>query len=108
MGIVWDSESGQACPLCRRPVKSCRCVRTPVQPDTDGIVRLRIEKGGRKGKTVTVVTGLPVDGLRDLVKALKKRCGTGGSVKDTQVEFQGDHRDVIRAELVQRGLIVRG
>ena len=114
MGIVWDSDRGRTCPVCERALAECRCsAKDRAAEDragaNDGIVRLRIEKSGRKGKTVTVVTGLPAgDGLRALVKALKKRCGTGGAIKDDAVEFQGDHRDTIREELRRRSFQVKG
>ncbi len=62
-----------------------------------GRVKVRREVGGRRGKTVTTVSGVPLaaDGLRELAGRLKKRCGVGGSVKDGVIELQGDHRDVV-------------
>jgi translation initiation factor 1 len=64
---------------------------------------------GRRGKTVTTVTGVPLasDGLRALAQELKRHCGSGGSVKDGVIEVQGDHRDVLVAELEARGYTVR-
>jgi hypothetical protein len=47
------------------------------------------------------------DGLRELAGELKRRCGTGGSAKDGVIEIQGDHRDVLCAELEARGYTVR-
>jgi len=61
-------------------------------PD-DGIVRIFKEKGGRGGKTVTVVRGLPAGDLDRLAAELKRRCGAGGAVKSGAVEIQGDHRE---------------
>src|SRR3954452_2854606 len=62
-----------------------------------GRVKVRREVGGRRGKTVTTVAGVPLDdaGLKELAGRLKKRCGVGGSVKDGVIELQGDHRDVV-------------
>ena len=76
-----------------------------VLPETDGIVRVRPEKKGRGGKTVTVITGLPMTGndLKSLAKQLKKRCGGGGAVKDGNIELQGDHVEVMVAELTKLG-----
>lgn len=63
----------------------------------DGRVRVRRETSGRKGKTATTVSDVPVDdaALKALAGKLKKRCGVGGSVKDGVIEIQGDHRDVV-------------
>jgi len=51
-------------------------------------VRVARETKGRRGKGVTVVTGLglPPDGLRMLAKRLKQTCGSGGTVKDGKIE----------------------
>jgi translation initiation factor 1 len=68
-------------------------------------VRVARETKGRKGKGVTLVTGLPLDGaaLKALAKELKKTCGTGGTVKDGVIEIQGEHRDTLVAALKKRG-----
>lgn len=68
-------------------------------------VRVGRETAGRKGKGVTVVTGLPLagDALDELATRLKKRCGTGGTVRDGVIEIQGDHRDVLLVELEKLG-----
>ncbi|HTO06998.1 MAG TPA: hypothetical protein VMR86_08040 [Myxococcota bacterium] len=78
-------------------------------PQGDGIVRVRRETQGRGGKTVTTISGLGLasDALRDLASDLKRRCGTGGAVKDWVIEIQGDHRDAIQAELEKRGYTVK-
>ncbi len=70
---------------------------------------MRREVKGRRGKTVTTVTGVPLasDALRALTGELKRRCGTGGSAKDGAIEIQGDHRDVLVAELESRGYTVK-
>jgi translation initiation factor 1 len=72
-------------------------------------VRIQRQVNGRGGKTVTVVTGIPLAGeeLKKLAKTLKQRCGTGGAVKDGRVEIQGDHRELLRAELAARGWTVK-
>ncbi len=71
----------------------------------DGIVRVRREVKGRRGKTVTTISGVSLasDALRELAGELKRRCGTGGSAKDGVIEIQGDHRDTLIAELEDRG-----
>jgi translation initiation factor 1 len=72
-----------------------------------GPVRVRRETSGRRGKTVTVVRGLPGADLAAVCADLKKRCGAGGAVKDGDVEIQGDHRDTIVARLLEQGFAAK-
>jgi translation initiation factor 1 len=75
----------------------------------DGVVRVGRETKGRKGKGVTVVTGVPLTGpaLQELATRLKKRCGSGGTVHEGLIEIQGDHRDTLVAELAKLGYVAR-
>ena len=77
--------------------------------ETDGIVRIRRETSGRKGKGVTTITGFDLDAaaLKTLAKQLKQKCSTGGTVKDGVIEIQGDHRDKLKAELEKLGHTVK-
>ena len=63
------------------------------------------EVKGRKGKTVTTVSGFQInaDKLKKLATDLKRRCGTGGSVKDGVIIMQGDHRETLVTDLKNRG-----
>jgi len=72
-----------------------------------GGVRVRKEKKGRRGKIVTVVSGLalPAKDLRNLAGELKKLCGSGGSVKKENIEIQGDHIENILKALSGRGIL---
>jgi len=72
-------------------------------------VRVGRETKGRKGKGMTVITGVPLhpEGLRELAKQLKQKCGTGGTVKGGKIEIQGDHRDLLVAELQSLGYTVK-
>src|SRR5262245_21934901 len=72
--------------------------RTPERP-ADGVVRVGRTRAGRKGKTVTLVTGLPQEDLEPVARELKRLCGSGGAVKDGAVELQGDHRARVVAHL---------
>ena len=74
------------------------------------VAKLRTEKKGRGGKTVTVVYGLPDNSefLKELSQELKRACGTGGAIVAGAVELQGDLRDRARDVLVKRGYVVKG
>jgi translation initiation factor 1 len=105
-GIAYSTGVGERCPNCLRPLRDCVCKKgTPGKAAGDGIVRVGRETQGRKGKGVTVITGLglPEDELAALAAELKKRCGSGGSVHQGRIEIQGDHRDRLVDELVRRG-----
>jgi translation initiation factor 1 len=68
-------------------------------------ITVRLERKGRGGKTVTVIEGLRMPGKERelLLQKLKSGLGTGGTVKDTSLEIQGDHLDMIMAELESMG-----
>jgi translation initiation factor 1 len=74
------------------------------------VARLRMEKKGRGGKTVTTVYELPRNQpfLKALAGELKRACGTGGAVVENTIEIQGDLRDRVRDLLVQKGWTVKG
>lgn len=108
--LVYSSDS-MVCAKCGWPAKECKCSVNLDDPVPEKVVaKLRIEKSGRGGKTVTVIYGLPRNEsmLKPLAKELKKACGSGGKVGDGQVEIQGDQRDQIRQLLQDRGWIVKG
>lgn len=97
------------CPKCNHPVGDCVCGKDQPGAPKDGVVRVSREVKGRKGKGVTLVTGVPLDAdeLPVLAKRLKNLCGAGGTVKNGVIEIQGDHRDRIVAELQGRGWTVK-
>lgn len=108
---VYSTEHGSMCPECGQPVAACRCGGPADEAVPARVVaKLRMEKKGRGGKTVTVVDGLPRNAafLRQLVQELKRACGTGGAVADGAVELQGDLRERVRQALTARGFVVRG
>jgi len=101
------------CPNCGKPARDCRCGsrRQADEPVPVRVVaRLRVEKAGRGGKTVTVLYDLPRNSafLEDLCRDLKRGCGVGGAVRGDGLELQGDVRDRIREVLVKRGFGVKG
>ncbi len=107
--LVYSSELGRICPGCGKPAATCACRGERGFGPGDGIVRIRRETSGRGGKTVTVILGVPLDeqGIRNLSGELKRRCGTGGTVKDGAIEIQGDHCDLLVADLRKRGFRVK-
>lgn len=111
MSIVYRSGVGRVCPGCQRPIALCVCKDTggrPARPGA-GVVRVARATQGRGGKAVSVITGLPLEAaeLAALAAELKKRCGSGGTVRDAAIEIQGEHRDTLVAELVKRGYQAR-
>ena len=107
--LVYSSAGGRVCPHCGLAQAKCVCRKSPRAAQGDGVVRVRRESKGRRGKTVTTVTGVPLpeSELRALASELKRLCGTGGSAKDGVIEIQGDHREELCAELESRGYSVK-
>jgi len=107
--LVYSTQQGRICPDCGNPKKKCVCQRQKLIPRGDGIVRISRETKGRKGKGVTIITGIPLDhqSLRKLAKRLKQKCGAGGTLKEGIIEIQGDHRDLLAEELEKQGYSVK-
>ncbi|MFE8711137.1 translation initiation factor [Aeromonas allosaccharophila] len=74
---------------------------------TDGTVRIRRETKGRKGAGVITIHGIPADQQKAMATLLKKKCGTGGGIKEGVIEIQGDKRDLIKTELEKAGFSVK-
>jgi translation initiation factor 1 len=109
--IVYSSAAGKICRGCGRPERGCNCGQAAREPvPTRPIAKLRMEKKGRGGKTVTVVFGLPNNAafLKDLSQELKRACGTGGTATGDGVELQGDLRERVREFLNAKGFLVKG
>jgi translation initiation factor 1 len=102
--LVYSSDEGD-----KRDRRSHRPVATPSGPQLpdDGVVRVFRDKGGRRGKIVTIVRGLPAADLTTTASDLKRHCGCGGAVKDGAVEIQGDHREKVAARLASIGHTVK-
>ena len=97
----------QSAPGSKLPPKKVK-QQKPKQTN-GGIVRIGRETKGRKGAGVTVITGIPShpEGLKQIAKELKQKCGTGGTVKNGVIEIQGDQRDLLVKELSARGYTVK-
>jgi len=107
--LVYSTEQGKMCPKCGKPLADCNCRRAVQLPAGDGIVRVSRETKGRKGKGVTIITGVPLPPpeLKTLSRQLKQACGSGGTVKNGTIEIQGDHRDRLMAALKKHGFTVK-
>ncbi len=99
--LVYSTESGKICPSCQKQFTKCVCKKKNTVPKKDGKIRIERSTKGRKGKGVSLIKGLPLEGsaLKELAKKLKQKCGTGGTVKNGVVEIQGDHRDFLITHL---------
>lgn len=118
--LVYSTDGGarQSCPHCGKRIDKCRCgapvrrhvpssgARAPVVP-SDGVVRVFRDRSGRKGKTVTLVTGVPRDKVEDVASALKRAAAAGGAVRESAIEIQGDHRDLVASRLTALGYRVK-
>lgn len=112
MALVYSTGRGRVCPGCGWPADDCTCsernatASVPVKV----VAKLRLEKKGRGGKSVTVVYDLPSNAafLKGLCQELKRGCSVGGAVTDDTVELQGDQRERVRAMLLKKGFVVKG
>ena len=109
MSRVYSTDHGRICPACDQPAKHCSCKQSVAAPEGDGIVRIGRETKGRKGKGVTLVSGLPLAGeeLKTLAKQLRQQLSTGGSIKEGILEFQGDQRLVLKNLLEKQGYTIK-
>lgn len=105
-----DVTANQRCPRCRALLEACTCAPPEAVPAKGPLtVKLRTEKSGRGGKTVTVLYDLPRNPtyLKDLATRLKKALGTGGTAREDGIELQGDYRERLRALLPTLGFRVK-
>jgi len=110
---VYSTRTGRICTGCGWPERDCRCSsRIGVEEAVPSrvVAKLRMERTGRGGKTVTVVFGLPRNTpfLRELTQELKRACGCGGTTIEDGVELQGDLRGRVRDVLEKKGFVVKG
>lgn len=98
--IVWSSDGSHL--ETKKDKRS-----SPVVP-SEHKLKIRLEKNARGGKLVTVLFELPdnPEYLKDLAKKLKARCGTGGTLKDGNIEIQGDHREKVKEFCQKLGFTV--
>ena len=108
-GTQWDRPP--RCERCGELEAACTCPHPPqvLTPPEKQTARLNVEKR-KKGKVVTVVRGLPAEenDLPGLLSRLKAACGAGGTIKDDELQIQGDHLERLRGLLADIGYRVRG
>jgi translation initiation factor 1 len=109
--LVYSTDASRRCPKCGWPQANCRCAKHyDAEVPARIVAKLRLETAGRAGKAVTAVYDLPRNAplLKELASELKRACGSGGTVEETRVEIQGDHRETIRQRLRAKGWTVKG
>ena len=116
--VVWVTGAGQIryCSRCGKPESECRCheqkrmgASAATSAPRDGFVRLALDRKQRRGKAVTVISGVPGDlaELTALAQQLRRLCGAGGALKEGNIELQGDHRDKVEAKLTTLGYKIK-
>jgi len=100
---VWTSNQGD---IRKNESGARKVVSLPPQQQTAYLHR---DSKGRGGKTVILVKKLVLseDDLKELTKKLKQVCGSGGTVKDGEIEIQGEHRERIAEALQKMGYKVK-
>jgi translation initiation factor 1 len=110
--LVYSTDRGKMCPRCGWPERECKCSSRIASGTVPAkvVAKLRVEKQGRGGKTVTVIYDLPNNAafLKELSQELKRACGTGGTVAENTVELNGDLRNRVRELLMKKGWTVKG
>jgi len=101
-----DPDWVKPCPVCGK--SPCGCISPSGKPKQSEPVRISFRRG-HKGSGMTMIEKLQMHpaGKEELLKALKKKLGVGGTVKLGALEIQGDHRDFVETELKNRGYKIR-
>ncbi len=97
------------CERCGLLERDCQCppLPKPRTPPEQQTAHVGVEKR-KKGKIATVIRGLADDGYLDQVlTTLKTACGAGGTVKDGEIEIQGDHLARVQQLLRDQGYRVK-
>lgn len=103
--LVWTSDPEEA-----KRLRDAGKLETPVDIDAaKQTIRVALDKKRRAGKIVTVATGFQhtAEMLASVAQTLKKKCGSGGTAKDGEIEIQGDHAARVKAELEKLGYRVK-
>lgn len=104
---VYSTEFGRLCGNCEKPLSDCLCKKADQSEiKGSGKVRIHLESKKRRGKVVTVISGIKATEteLHSIAKDLKRKLGVGGSIKEGTIEIQGDHREFILKHLLSVGM----
>ena len=107
--LVWSSDGGDFRPEQKRGKKKgkARPTRSPAPgpAQAGSTIKVKRETSGRKGKTATTISEIPLGeaDTKALAKRLKQHCGVGGTARGSTIELQGDHRDKVIAFLEKEG-----
>ncbi|UFP93817.1 translation initiation factor [Gloeobacter morelensis] len=96
------------CETCGELASVCGCEPQSIAPNKQ-TARLAHDRKRRRGKVVTVVSGLVLSEaqLDELAKLLKSQCGAGGTIKDSEIEIQGEHREKVAGILQKLGFKIK-
>ena len=94
----------EICPKCGLPKEICVCEDIAREQQK---IDIYVDKR-RYGKMMTIIDGINPNDLDidTLITKLKKKCASGGTIKDGRIELQGDHRTKVKETLEQMGFIV--
>jgi len=104
--LVYTTAHDANCPNCGHTIDTCVCGTDQLQQrSSQSKIRIRRDKKGRRGKTVTIISGLPLGekALLEMAAEFKRKCGTGGSVKNREILIQGDRAKVLLQILEKKG-----
>lgn len=104
-GLVYSTDQGRTCPTCNNPSAQCSCSNSDTLASTSTRITISRSTKGRNGKAVIVISGIPLppDKLKMLATELKRKCGGGGTIKKGTIEIQGEHLDLLKDALSDRG-----
>jgi len=109
--LVYSTSGDNNCTTCGKPLHKCRCEKKhqPATKSGSNDALIQLQRKGRGGKEVTVVTGLTLNGMEmlALLQELKSALGCGGTLKQQQLELQGNRIDAITSALNSRGIIAK-
>ena len=94
------------CENCGKPQDQCVCAEPRSKTFKNQTAYIKIDRKGRRGKSVTVISNLSGD-IKSLQKELQKKCASGGALKKDSMEIQGDHVKKIRSILEDKGCTVK-